>query len=286
MLAEKTDGKDLRYPCLCSPKLDGVRALVVDSVVLSRSLEPIPNKHVQELFGHAKFNGLDGELIVGDVTDKKVFQVSQSGVMSHDGKPEVTFFVFDDFTHDTTFKRRLARSKNRAVALDHVHAVPHVTVRDYDQLIAMENTVVENGYEGLMIRDPDGMYKHGRSTLNQGWLLKLKRFEDSEAKILEVVELMRNTNEAKINALGYTERSSKRSGKKGAEMLGSIKVFDTKTGVEFSIGTGFTEGLRKKLWSLRETLPGQLVKYRYQASGMKDKPRFPSFLGFRDRRDT
>jgi hypothetical protein len=36
---------------------------------------------------------------------------------------------------------------------------------------------------------------------------------------------------------------------------------------------------------LREVLKGRIVKYRYQPAGMKDVPRFPAYLGFRDVRD-
>ena len=70
MLAAKTDGKGLSYPLLASPKLDEVRALIINGVVMSRSFKPIPNAHVQELFGRPEYNGLDGELIVGSPTDQ------------------------------------------------------------------------------------------------------------------------------------------------------------------------------------------------------------------------
>jgi DNA ligase-1 len=51
------------------------------------------------------------------------------------------------------------------------------------------------------------------------------------------------------------------------------------TGVEFEIGTGFTEADRRELWVAPPI--GNLVKYKYFAYGVKDKPRHPVFLGFR-----
>ena len=89
MLAAKTDGKGLSYPLLASPKLDGVRALIINGIVMSRSFKPIPNAHVQELFGRPEYNGLDGELIVGAPTDKDVYRNTTSGVMSQAGEPDV-----------------------------------------------------------------------------------------------------------------------------------------------------------------------------------------------------
>jgi DNA ligase-1 len=67
--------------------------------------------------------------------------------------------------------------------------------------------------------------------------------------------------------------------------LGSLLVRDLKSKVEFEIGTGFTEQQRVELWLDRMNLRGKLVKYKSQPVGVKDKPRFPVFLGWRDRRD-
>jgi DNA ligase-1 len=61
-------------------------------------------------------------------------------------------------------------------------------------------------------------------------------------------------------------------------MLGALKVRDVKTGIEFEIGTGFTEADRVKLWQSRDMLGVfKLAKYKYFAGGSKDKPRFPVF---------
>ena len=85
----------INFPVYVSTKLDGVRSLVIDSVVYSRSLKPIRNKYVQKLFGKPEYNGMDGELVVGDIYAKDVFQKTTSGVMSAEGEPDVKFYVFD-----------------------------------------------------------------------------------------------------------------------------------------------------------------------------------------------
>lgn len=285
MLAATTDGTNLTYPLLASPKLDGIRALVIDGVVVSRSLKPIPNKHVQRLFGQPEFNGLDGELIVGDQTASDVFQKTESGVMSIDGTPNVQFCVFDKHEIGVAFIERFKTAVRTTYARHPVVIVPHQVLNTARQLKAFEELCLEKGYEGVMLRDPDGLYKHGRSTLKQGWLLKLKRFEDSEAKIIGFKEAMHNANEAKTNALGHKERSHKKAGMVGKDMLGAFIVEDLKTGVQFDIGTGFTEGQRKSFWRGREGILGAVVKYKYQPAGVKDKPRFPVFLGFRHKDD-
>ena len=284
MLAAKTDGKGLSYPLLASPKLDGVRALIINGVVMSRSFKPIPNAHVQELFGRPEYNGLDGELIVGAPTDKDVYRNTTSGVMSQAGEPNVSYYVFDKYDHPGGFHARLRASQEiigRLNPVIPVVPVEHRFIACAQTLSALEEQYLAAGYEGVMLRQQNGPYKHGRSTEREGWLLKLKRFDDSEAVIISAYELMHNANEATQNELGYTERSSHKAGMVGKGILGGLSVRDAYSGVEFDIGTGFDQATREALWKQRDQLPGQVIKYKFFASGVKDKPRFPVFLGFR-----
>lgn len=303
------DINQLNYPLMVSPKIDGVRAVIIDGVVMSRTMKPIPNQVVQNLFGCHEFNGFDGELVVGVPNDSRVFERTSSGVMTIKGTPDVRFYVFDDYLIEGGFKSRYTSVTTRTWKLGprKIERIPHHAVNNISELNSLENEYVSRGYEGLMIRHEDGPYKQGRSTFKEGWLMKLKRFEDSEAVVLSAEELMHNSNEAVINELGQKERSSKKAGMVGKGTLGSLNVIDLKTGVTFDIGTGFSSSLRNLLWSkyqadvksgigpvwnLREhsamvpgQLLGQLVKYKYQAVGVKDKPRFPVYCGFRDQID-
>jgi DNA ligase-1 len=83
------------------PKLDGVRCTVQRGHAYSRSLKLIPNKYIQESFSkHASLiGGLDGELIVGSPTDPDCYRKTISGVMSVDGEPDFTFYVYDSVYH-------------------------------------------------------------------------------------------------------------------------------------------------------------------------------------------
>lgn len=290
VLANKIDS--LPYPLLASPKLDGIRAIFWRGRLVSRSLKDIPNSHTQELFNllcAIHMEGLDGELIVGDPTAPDAFRTTSSAVMSKDGIPDVSFHVFDVVLpgRDLGFNARSAEVSRRLRLLksSRVIAVPHRMVVGPDELLALEAEWLAQGYEGVMLRRVDGLYKYGRSTLGEAHLLKVKQFMDGEAIIIGVEQLMHNTNEAKRNALGHLERSSHKAGKVGAGMLGALKVRDMKTGVEFDIGTGFDEATRKLLWHKRKVLVGELVKYKHFPGGVKEKPRFPVFLGLRSRDD-
>lgn len=295
MLAATVDNvQALQFPLFASPKLDGVRAVFKDGKLISRSLKDIPNRHTQSIFKAVNklaggLEGFDGELIAGSPTAPDVFRTTSSAVMTIAEAPDVKFFVFDEVPNgkDPGFEFRASAMARRLQKLksDRVVLVPQVKVLSAEDLLTLEAKWLEQGFEGVMLRRLDGLYKHGRSTAKEGHLMKVKQFLDSEAEIIGFKQLMHNENEAKRNALGHLERSSHKAGKVGAGVLGAFVVRDVKTGVEFDIGTGFDAADRKKFWHARKPLVGQLVKYKYFPGGVKDKPRFPVFLGFRDLAD-
>jgi DNA ligase-1 len=277
--------------------LDGIRALVINGVVMSRSLKPIPNQHVQELFGHLE--GYDGELIVGSPTDKDCFRNTTSGVMSRDGKPDVNYHVFDRHDLiDTPWNSRFCSITTSSK----VFLVPHYDVHSLEEIENEELGHLDMGYEGVMLRDPNGPYKNGRSTAKEGWLLKVKRFEDSEALVLGMEEKLHNGNEATVGELGQTKRTSHQENLVPLNTMGALIVRDLKTGTQFNIGTGFTDEERAWWWKFfgNQTddfkmnngawcrlvkYPSEVVKYKYFAQGSKDKPRFPAYLGLRHKED-
>ena len=271
----------LRYPLLASPKLDGIRALVLDRSVYSRSGKRLPNEQVQMLFGRAEFDWLDGELILGPPTDSDVYRRTMSAVMS-DNVPAVgvTYHVFDcTSVLGRPFYERLKYAKEKCNGAT-VKLLTQIMVNNPAEVLTAEEAWISKGYEGVMLRDPEGKYKQGRSTLREGILMKLKRFKDDEATIIAYTELMHNTNEAKSSELGYTVRTSHKENMVGMNTLGALIV--KWQGRTFSIGTGFSAAQRAYIWSRRERYLGELVKFKYLEVGMKDLPRHPVFLGWRD----
>lgn len=267
----------VQFPVMASPKLDGIRCLIVNGEAVTRSLKPVPNAHVRDCL--RDLPGFDGELIVGNSTAPDAFNVSTSGIMSRDGAPAFTFHVFDRHDLDAPFfKRHAAINPLESI---HVTVVRHVLLHDAAQLGEYEERCVAGGYEGVMIRDPGGKYKHGRSTVRDRVLGKVKRFADTEARIVGVEELLRNGNEAVTNALGHTERSTAKGGLLPADTLGALIVESPDWDAPFKIGTGYDSAMRHLLWANRDSLPGQLVKFKHQPSGAKDAPRFPVFIGIR-----
>lgn len=293
MLGTSIEREDLimmfeKGPLLCSTKLDGIRALVRDGVVLSRSLKPIPNRYVQRRFGKQIYEGFDGELIFGPANAPDVFRQTTSAVMSEDGRPNVHYYLFDLWNMpNTPFHQRAHELKTRTLEVNDVslYAVHQTRVQSIGLVDDMAAEAARMGYEGLILRNPFGRYKYGRSTVKEAGLLKVKPFVDAEARVVGFVEMMHNDNEAFTNALGRTERSTAKAGKRGAGTLGAL-VCSTPEGVLFEIGTGFDTAERQEIWNNQSAFKKRLVKYKSLIVGVKDKPRHAVFLGFRDARDT
>lgn len=287
-----TEAKEIPFPVYASPKIDGIRAIVLNGVPVSRTLKPIPNTFCQDFFSDKSYlNGLDGELVVGEANHPNAMQATTSGLMSRAGCPEFTFWVFDYWTAPKLpYKARLENLQaffQSGYGGDgaRVRLLEQVLINNQEELEQYEAEQLEKGFEGVIVRAVNGLYKYGRSTAREGYLLKVKRFQDGEAVVVGFNELMRNDNEAEINVLGYIERSSHTENLTPMGVMGSLEVEDLVTGVRFSVGTGYTMQQRSELWAVRNELVGKIVKYKHFPIGVKDAPRFPVYLGFRDPND-
>jgi len=287
----KNPEKELRFPLLVTPKLDGIRCLKVAGHALSNKFLPIRNTHIRTWIEKNLPDGVDGELMIPGVT----FSEGSGLIAREHGQPKFAFNVFD------YVKDELARSYQRRIsdligmripfsASEHykVNRILPIAVKNLEEFLVWEERFIEQGYEGIMARSPEGPYKCGRSTLREGWLIKYKRFVDGEATIVGFEESTTNTNAAGENAFGHAKRSSAKAGIKTTGELGSLIVRDMKTDVEFSIKFNVLKAplmTAKAFWTNREGLMGQVIRYRYQPVGMLDAPRFPTFEGFREKWD-
>jgi DNA ligase-1 len=275
----------LQYPLIGSPKVDGIRVLIHPEVgPCTRSLKPVHNTYIRELLNNPTFYGLDGEICVGAHHGPGVFARTTSGVMSFDGYPNFTYWVFDDFLEPQlpyTFRHEKALTKVTTPANEpKVLALEWVELHNKTEVLEWEKIYLEWGFEGIMLRHPATHYKFNRSTFHQQILLKMKRFKDDEATIVGFQELERNDNPQERNALGLAERNDRKAGMVKADTLGALLVDHPQWGT-FSIGSGFDANLRDEIWCNQDKYRGRRVTYKYQEVGVVDKPRFPIFKGFR-----
>lgn len=296
LAATAKDLSSLSFPVLVSPKLDGIRCVKQGGRALSRKLKPIPNDYVRTWIETHLPDGVDGELMLRDTAAP--FREVSSAIMSKAGEPDFVYMAFDYLEPAlgsevvVPFEQRL----DSLYALWHglpknlqekLAVVEHLQIFNEGALRKTMQEFLDFGYEGAMVRDPKGRYKFGRSTEREGILLKIKEFHDEDATVVGVLEQMHNENEAEVDNLGHTKRSSAKAGKVGARMLGALECV-TDDGAEFQLGTGFTTEQRIRMWGslLGQHLVGRRLKFKHQPppGGRKDgeAPRFPVFLDWRE----
>lgn len=302
-----TDLSTLRYPLIASEKVDGWRALVVPidwarayipvspkhedyfdeaqhAIVLSAALKPISNRYVQRKLDRPELIGCDGELIASSR-----FNETSSAFATIEGEPAFAFHIFDlfDKPNDPFESRILQLSQRTLPTISHnVELRKHmqVKVKTPNVLEALVQSYLAAQAEGVIVRDPAGLYKYGRSTVKQQWMLKIKDFTDAEAVVVGVEEFLHNMNEPEVNQLGLQSRSHHKDNKVPGDKLGALicRPYPDMNTTNFRIGTGFTEHERQTLWLRRNELIGKIVKYKSMTHGKHEAPRHPVFLGFRD----
>lgn len=264
MLAEKitdTNITQLKYPGLCTYKLDGIRCLIINGIAVSRNFKPIRNDYIRNLIQEEGMEGFDGEIITG-----QNFQDVASGVMTKEGTPEFTYMVFDTLSNpEEPYYKRMERL-SKLPKTKHIDFLLPTQVNNLDELLQFEKQALEQNYEGVMFRDPNGPYLFGRSTFRKQYLLKLKRFEDGEAIVTDFIEEIDKNGKPK-------------------DTLGSLVVVDTKTNIKFHVSSGMNNVMRNKIWNNKNLYLGAIVNYQSQLCGVKIAPRFPTFVKFRDEAD-
>ena len=256
------------FPLLATPKVDGVRALMMKGQLVSRTLKPIPNNRIRAILEPLLPEGADGEIYCGDL------YTTTSTAMSFDADGDFKFYWFD-WAHnvDIPYSKRVSSIETYVEVNDTdkeyvIPLIPHA-IYDLEGLYDYEKQALDQGFEGIMLRTPGGGYKSGRSTIKEGLLIKLKRSADSEATIIGTEELVHRTG-LQIGEAGNT--------------LGAIIAKDT-NGTEFRIGTGYTADQRQALWINRDMIVGKIVKYKHSERGSKSKPRCAVFIGIRHEDD-
>lgn len=274
------------FPMYASAKLDGIRAVVRDGVLVSRTMKPIPSAFAQLHFAIPELEGVDGELLVPQQRGETIYHDTFSAVMTHGAEEPLVFNVFDIVTAEP-YAERLMRLNGLIAGRDPelFNLLPQLPVNSVEDILLREQEALDEGHEGLIVRRCDGPYKQGRSTLKQGILVKVARTMTSEAIVTGFEEMMHNDNEAEVSALGFTKRSSHQANLRPSGMLGALYVQDVKTGVQFKLGTGFDHALRQEIWNNQDKYLNMIAKYKYKPYGTKELPRQPSFLGWRDPMD-
>lgn len=306
-LAEDAQLDLVRFPCIVQPKIDGVRAMNLGGTLTGRSLDPFKGHGITEFFSERRFMGLDGEMTLGDnpACPERLCSAT-TGAMGRfkgvDEMPDLHWWVFDylpDPSMRYLSRYTLLKAKVEDLGHPRIHLVPLYMAVDQDSLKWHMGEFYDQGYEGTIIRNPDAPYKPGRATLKGQELWRVKPWADFEILVTGITEGQMNLNEAKKNTLGRTERSSAKAGQVPNGQVGSIQgtllkdFVDPITGKTlFKRGLPITAGSGEMsvaeataFFKKPETLVGHIAKIKHMTHGVKDLPRFPTFVSLRMKED-
>lgn len=277
---------EISYPKYVSDKEDGIRCLLACSSdpypalrAFSRKGIELPNMFIQE-WAENGVAGLDGEIILPN----NKFHDIMSFCMSEITLPKVFIYrVFDwhlKTANNATYLQRLQIIKAKLATYEpaNTELIEVTQVNSPSELRYAFKDAVRRGKEGLIVRNGDSPYKHGRATWLQEYALKMKKLEDGEAQIIGFEEARGNRNKLQRDNFGLAKRSTHKAFKFEKDTLGAL-VCVTREGVEFKIGSGWDAALAKQIWENRKLWRGQWIIYTSHAHGVKEKPRQAIFKG-------
>ena len=254
-----------RYPLMVQPKLDGMRAIYMHGNFWTRSGIIFPNVKLDEYFkslkGHED-NVLDGELYIHNQPFQKL-----ASTLNADDAPipnGLRYVVYDAIPKDEwvaqkcnlTYQARLEalRGVVNSVA-DHkkVIDISSDVVYDAGEVVELYKKYLKDGYEGVMLKDPNGHYKWGRCTLKSGTMIKLKPFKSIDLTIT-----------------GIYDGEGKYEGKAGG-------LLADHAGVTIRIGSGFSDADRSSMAAQPHSYIGKTVEVKYFEETEDGSLRFPIF---------
>lgn len=308
-LAEDAQLDKVIYPCWVQPKIDGVRAMNLQGTLTGRSLDPFAGYGVTEYFSHPIFLGFDGEMTLGNTPNSRERLCSlTTGAMGRfkgvTEMPDLHWWVFDHVTSDSVnlpYERRYEYLRGQVEALRHprVHIVPVFKINNSWALNDRIARLFDQGYEGAIIRNPRAAYKPGRATQKGQELWRVKSWADAEILVTGITEGDMNSNEAEKNTLGRTKRSSAKAGMVPNGQVGSIqgtlledfhcpitKTLLFRKGLAITVGSGEMTVKEAEYFHKNPTkIIGQIAKFKHMTHGVKDLPRFPTYVSLRLKQD-
>ncbi len=255
-------GKSIKFPCFVQRKYDGTRCVGMPSKGLfSRNRKSYPHlEHiVDELNKLPETFVLDGELYSDELTFQEIVGLVKRETLKKgddEKQKKIKFHVYDMIRDDMPYDLRRANLAQMFRQYKFKYITPVVTelCESEDKMKEMHSNYVAEGYEGIMLRNKNGLYKQSRSADLQ----KYKEFFDAEYEIV-----------------GYEEG-------KGLEESCVIWTCKTSDGKTFSCRPRGTREERTELYLNGDDYIGKMLTVRYQENTTDGLPRFPVGITIRD----
>ena len=223
-------------------------ALVVDGEVVSKNFQEL----MKQIHRKNTVQNLDAVLYLFDILP---FENFKSGLYEK-SYYQRTLELKAWYENNITSTEKIKIIEKRHINLD--------TPEGQSTFKMFNKQSIMNGYEGIMIKDPESFYECKRSTT---WL-----------KLKPVIEIS-------LEVTSYEEGSGRNSGKLGAFIA---EGFDEGKFFKLNIGSGFTDEQRETFWKERDNLVGRIIEIKADSVSKSQDgeawslrfPRFKCFRGF------
>lgn len=254
-------GKDITFPAYAQRKLDGVRCLAISGKGLySRLGKKFPHLEniLKEIDTLPAETILDGELYSDTLTFQEIVGLVKKETLLPKDLPkmeQIFLWVYDTIRGGTYTDRKKWLDTLFEKKFKHLRQLPTDECKNVEAIPPLHAKYVEEGYEGLMLRNKAGPYKIGHRSKD---LQKYKEFQDDEFEVI-----------------GFTEGD-------GIEKGCVIWTCQTKKGTPFGVRPRGTHEERQELFKKAKTFVGKNLTVRFQELTDDGIPRFPVGIAFRD----
>ena len=248
MLANKWEDREkyITSPFYVQPKLDGIRLLVSKDGCFSRTGKIVKGvEHLAYKLGDGEW--LDGECYSSGMTFEELTSAFKMNPKS------LGFHVFDYFhiqRPDLPFAERQKIMKTKTDIV-----VETILVKDKSDIPKLHTKFVDQGHEGIMIRESTSIYEIGKRS---NYLLKYKEFQTEEYEIVGA-----NTGH-------------------GRDEDAVVWVCKTANGQEFTVRPEGTIKERERCYREKDNYIGKQLTVRFQNLTALGVPRFPVGVVIRD----
>ena len=252
-------------PYICQPKYDGIRCRAIplqtgpnedEYLLVSSEENPIFSvPHINNVFSSLKLRSeLDGELYCHGMSFEQITSITSRTVNIHPDNHLIKFHCFDIINERPQMHRTVMIENFRDLD-PHLIIAPFYLCESLDDVMRAYDKIIEQGYEGIIVRNIFAQYERKRST-------NIMKFKPKQSDTYEII--------------GTVEEYDKDGNPK--DSLGAL-ICNSGDGNTFRVGTGFSEEHRKSLWDSRDNLPGKVahVQFQHLTTG-KQVPRFPVFV--------
>ena len=268
---------------IAEPKFDGLRCIVAvegweeKKTVRAYSRNGKPLWHldhvlneIREKTGEESQLFFDGEVYSTDWNQS--MSVVKRSVSDHPNPTSIYYHVWDCLESiEWKLKKSNVSNADRKQRLalvsggTYVEVVQGVEVKSHDEFWTVYQSFLEQGYEGAILKDPEGPYELGRRS---PYWLKQKPWTDAD-----------------LTVIGAYAGEGKHVGRIGGLVLEGEAEWKGRTyGIRTKVGTGFTDAEREyfqHLWDSK-SLEGKIVEVTFQDITEDGAMRFPVYHRLRE----